>query len=314
MFEETTLRLDKSDVSLLQALSEPANDCPCLVRYSGDDTGRRHALVRPLAVIGRVPQADVYIESPDISRRHAELDVAGSSVLLRDLGSVNGTYLNGARVGAPVLLQDGDLIRLGKVVLKFFSRTNTEALLHDSMYRSAAMDAGTDTFCKRYLLQVLEREVRLAHRSGRPLCLVCLDLDHFKAVNDRHGHNAGDLVLRGTAAAVQKELRHTDVFGRIGGEEFAVVLPDTSLRLARDLAERLRAVVEQTVFNLASDDMPDAPVRPHRQTASFGVAQLAPGMPDARSLLGVADAQLYAAKHAGRNCVSVGEPAAAAPQ
>jgi two-component system, cell cycle response regulator len=313
MFEESTLRLDKSDVSLLQALSESANECPCLVQYSGDDTGKRHPLTKPLAVIGRAPQAEVYIESPDISRRHAELDVAGSSVVLRDLGSVNGTYLNGARVMAPAELQDGDLIRLGKVVLKFFTRTNIEALLHDSMYRSAAMDAGTDTFCKRYLLQVLEREVRLAHRSGRPLCLVCLDLDHFKAVNDRHGHNAGDLVLRGTAAAVQKELRHSDIFGRIGGEEFAVVLPDTSLRLARDLAERLRAVVEATVFELAIEDSLGNVSVQHRQTASFGVAQLGPDMPDARSLLGAADARLYAAKHAGRNRVSSSEPATAAP-
>lgn len=323
VFEPSTLRLDKGDISLLQALTDTANDCPCLVQYSGDDTGKRHALVARLAVIGRLPEAEVYIDSPDIGRRHAELHMSGGATVLRDLGSINGTYLNGAAVTSAVELQDGDLIRLGRVVLKYFDRTNIEALLHDSMYRSAAIDAGTHAFCKRYLMQMLERALRLAQRSGRPLSLVCLDLDHFKDVNDRYGHNAGDLVLRGTAAALQRVLRPRDAFGRIGGEEFAVVLPDTPLAEAVDLAERLRAVVEATDFDLAVEPSgepcgeraasatppagrPDVtvPRRRHAQTASFGVAQLHPGIADARSLLGAADEMLYAAKRGGRNRVA----------
>ncbi|HSI58800.1 MAG TPA: diguanylate cyclase [Ideonella sp.] len=303
LFEHSTLRLNKGETSLPQPPGDLAYGGACLVLYSGEDTGKRYALDQARAVIGRTPRAEVYIESPAISRRHAELEVAGDSVTLRDLGSVNGTCVNEVRVEAPVLLQDGDLIRMGEVVLKFFRRASLDALLHDRMYRMATIDAGTDVFCKRYLLQALEREVRLAHRYGRPLSLVCLDLDHFKAVNDRYGHNAGDVVLRDAAAAVQAVVRASDVFGRIGGEEFAAVLPNTALAQAVVLAERFRAVVEQAVFELPAGEPPERRTLRHRQTASLGVAQLGREMQDGRCLLGAADEMLYAAKRGGRNRV-----------
>jgi diguanylate cyclase (GGDEF)-like protein len=303
MWEHSTIRLSKGDVTLFQSLGEPTQRRACLILYSGNDLGRRYALDGERMLIGRAPDCEVHIDSPGLSRRHAELQVEGDTVLLRDLGSANGTRVNDARVELPTMLKDGDLIRLGKVVLRYYDRQSLDALLHDRIYRIATVDAGTDVYTKRYFLAALEREMQLARRSQRPLSLVCLDLDFFKSVNDRWGHNAGDVVLREAASAMKQVVRGTDIIGRIGGEEFAVVLPETALAAALELAERLRAALAgQTVrLELASEQ--GGSVVLHQQTASLGVAELAPPMQEPRDLLGAADAQLYAAKRAGRNRV-----------
>jgi diguanylate cyclase (GGDEF)-like protein len=135
--------------------------------------------------------------------------------------------------------------------------------------------------------------------------VLCLDLDHFKAVNDRYGHNAGDVVLRGAAAAAKERLRGSDIVGRMGGEEFAVVLPDTELRAAIELADRVRLAIAGRSFDLPlpGGSHPLQKTR-HRQTVSIGAAQLTQHTLNARDLLGAADAMLYAAKRSGRNCVS----------
>jgi diguanylate cyclase (GGDEF)-like protein len=157
------------------------------------------------------------------------------------------------------------------------------------------------------VVDTLEREIRLARRSRQPLSLVCLDLDNFKSVNDRYGHNAGDAV-HATASAMQSAVRGTDVVGRLGGEEFAVVLPHTTIEDA--LAERIRAAVQALPFELRSQAAAHATFCRHLQTASLGLAQLGAEMRDASGLLNAADARLYDARlygaiRAGRNRVAV---------
>jgi diguanylate cyclase (GGDEF)-like protein len=300
-FEHPTLLLKKSEVTLLQALGRATQQGASLLVYSGDDTGTRFALDQPEMVIGRAPDAQVWVDTVGVSRRHAVLEVDDSGAWLRDLDSVNGTFVNERQLTAPVLLQDGDLIRVGKLVLKYFGPGSLEALLHDQFYRMATVDTDTGAFCKRYLLRTLDIAVRHACSTGRPLSVLCLDLDHFKAVNDRYGHNMGDQVLRGTATALQAAVRPGDVFGRMGGEEFAVVLPDTALDEAVALAERCRAAVEHAVLELPLQQSDGLHCVLHRQTASLGVAQWCASMDGARSLLTAADDKLYAAKRAGRN-------------
>ena len=241
-WDHATLRLNKADVTLFQALGDMAQRKSSLVLYSGEHSGTRFPLLGPRLQLGRAPDCDICLESPGISRRHAELLTEpladGEQAVLHDLGSSYGTYLNDRCLDAPAVLKDGDLVRLGNIVLKFYERHSLDALLHDRIYRLATVDSGTEVCTKKYLLEAMEREVKLARHSGRPLSVLCLDLDHFKAVNNRHGHNAGDLMLRGAAAAVQAAVRGSDILGRTGGEEFAVVLPDTDLRGAIELAER----------------------------------------------------------------------------
>jgi len=302
MWDPSTLRLTHSAATLFHALGEPAGGSACLIVYSGDDQGLRLTLDAGRNVAGRAPECELPIDNPAVSRRHAEFRVEGDRVTLQDLGSVNGSFVNGQRLRGDVVLKDGDLVALGNLLLKFYERQSLDALLHDRIYRLATIDEGTDLFSKRFLLDALEREIRRAGRSGHALSLVCLDLDHFKQVNDRHGHNTGDLVLRETALTLKAVVRGGDILGRIGGEEFAAVLPDTDLAAAAALARRLCTAVGERPVSLPAA-MGSGPVQ-HRQTVSIGVAQWSATMNSGRELLGAADTMLYAAKHAGRNRVS----------
>lgn len=302
-WEHSTLRLKSGDVAVAQSLGDPAQRHACLVLYNGADPGRRFVIEGTRLVVGRSPDCDAHVDDPGISRRHAEVQAAGDGFELRDLGSANGTLLNGKRIDMPMPLKDGDLVRLGEVVLKFYDKHSLDALLHDRIYRMATVDDGTQVFSKRYVLEALDREVRRAQRSGQPLSLMCLDLDHFKSVNDRWGHAAGDVVLRQAAATVRACVRETDVVGRLGGEEFLVLLPDTALSAAVEAAERVRQTLAGQDIRLAVTDARASRTVFHRQTASIGVTQLEARMAGADELLAAADALMYAAKREGRNRV-----------
>ena len=299
-WDQPTVRLNQGEMTLFQSLGDPSTRAACLVLYSGSEPGRRFTLADGTLALGRAPDCPVLLDSAGTSRRHAELQVSGDVVQLRDLGSVNGTHVNECRLTDTVTLKDGDMLRLGEVLLKFFHSHSVEALLHDRIYRLATVDAGTEVFSKRYVTDALEREIRRARRSARPLSVLCIDLDHFKTVNDQWGHNAGDQVLRETAAAMHASLRAGDILGRVGGEEFLVVLPETTLADARVLAERVRGALAARCITL---QMPDGGEMAHQQTASLGVAELSATMKGALELLGAADARLYEAKHGGRNRV-----------
>jgi len=304
-WEASTLRLNKGDVTVFQTLSPAVAKQPaCLILYSGEDAGKRFPLESQVLTIGRSPECPVWVDHPGISRCHAELLRDAEGYVLRDLASSNGTHLNGQRLELPTRLQDGDLIRLGKVSLKYYEGQSLDALMHDRIYRMATVDAGTEVHTKRYLMEALERELKRARRNEHPLCVLCFDLDHFKLVNDQYGHDAGDQVLRQVAARVQLQVRGSDILGRIGGEEFAVVLPETDLPAAIELAERMRLALAAQVHALELRDPQGARSVQHRQTASFGVARLEPEMADARALLAVADLRLYSAKRAGRDRVA----------
>ena len=302
-WDQPTVRLKQGEMTLFQSLGDPtAARSACLVLYSGAQPGQRFALPEGTLSLGRAPDCQLLLDNAAISRRHAELQVQGAEVRLRDLDSVNGSWVNEHRLRGTVLLADGDMLRLGDVVLKFFQRESIDALLHDRIYRMATVDAGTEVFTRRYVLDALARELRSARRNARPLSVMCIDLDHFKAVNDQWGHHAGDQVLREAAATAHATLRGTDVLGRTGGEEFLVVLPETALPEAQALAERVRAAIAARTVALAA---PDGREVMHAQTASIGVASLDATAHNVRELLGAADARLYQAKHAGRNRVCV---------
>lgn len=148
---------------------------------------------------------------------------------------------------------------------------------------------------RRRLEQALALEIGRAERTGSKLCAVMADLDHFKHVNDTHGHDAGDRVLAAFGELLSRQTRATDIVTRFGGEEFIVLMPHTDLEYALVTAERIRAALAVARVK----PLPD-PV-----TASFGVAELAAGE-TGEALLARVDTALYAAKQAGRNCVRTG--------
>lgn len=299
MHDSPTLALEGSKVTVFQAAESQSR--PCLVVYSRPDPGQRFELADGRHVIGRGEQADLRIDGVGLSRVHAQLDVSDQAVVLRDLGSANSSFVNEAPVTAPVTLRDGDILRLANVVLRFHASHSVEAALHERLYRLATTDPGTSVVNRRQLEQALSREFRVARRRGEPLALLCADLDNFKAVNDTHGHLAGDHVLRVCAALLRAAIREGDLIGRWGGEEFLIVAPSSTLGEAMALAERVRTVVADHVFEL--DAGAAQPPVLHRQTLSVGVAALRIEMDDEWALVAEADARLYAAKRSGRNRV-----------
>jgi len=172
------------------------------------------------------------------------------------------------------------------------------ARLHEQTKHASMTDALTGLPNRRAFDDDLQAEVRRAQRYNRPLSVFFVDLDHFKLLNDRYGHRAGDIALQGAAAALQRNLREADRVYRIGGEELVVIAPETTADQGRATAERLRLAIATS----ADDRAPQV-------TASFGVAELPRNAIDAVGLLRAADGALYAAKSRGRNCVVVADEA-----
>jgi diguanylate cyclase (GGDEF)-like protein len=170
--------------------------------------------------------------------------------------------------------------------------------------RLATVDGLTGTMSRRAFKEATDRQVALARRHRNALSLIAFDLDHFKTINDTYGHPAGDQVLAGVARAVTSQLRTSDLFGRLGGEEFAVLLPHTDAARAYDVAEKLRAGLRAVKFPGSHP--------PIIASASFGVATFDPGTDDTEQLFTKADEALYDAKRSGRNRSSAWRPSGAA--
>lgn len=269
----------------------------CLVLIYGANLGAKIHVRASRVVIGRDPSCDIVIPDTDVSRNHCALEQRDGAWFVSDLGSTNGTRVGDARALAEGVtpIRSGDHLRIGGVVFKFFDGSNVEVLYHEEIHRMAVEDGLTGLHNRRYLLDFLDREMSRARRHGSPLSLALFDLDNFKSVNDEFGHVAGDDVLREVAQLSRSVIRLESCLARYGGEEFAVVLPDTPPDGARGFGERLRGTVEAHRF--------EVDVRTVEVTISVGVATFEPGMLLPSAFIGAADARLYEAKQAGRNCV-----------
>jgi two-component system, cell cycle response regulator len=246
-------------------------------------------------VIGRAADASVRLKDDGVSRKHAKIVHKGGDVVVEDLNSANGTLLNGQRV-AQAVLHDGDKIQVGSTtILKFTYADRLEEDFQQKMYEAALHDGLTRAYTKRYFLDRLPTEVAYARRHSTPLSLLMIDVDHFKKINDTHGHLAGDYVLVVLAQSITTSLRTEDIFARYGGEEFAILCRGVTLDNASMLAERLRSRIETAAFEYQEKPIP--------VTISVGVASYFE-QPDAGTqLIAAADAALYEAKRAGRNRV-----------
>lgn len=185
--------------------------------------------------------------------------------------------------------------RLQQVVEESDARNRALKAANERIEKLARTDPLTGLPNRRVLAETLAREMELARRTGRPLAVVMIDLDHFKRVNDRWGHDAGDRLLVAVGGLLGARLRQTDLAARLGGEEFALLLPDTDGPGAAGLAEALR----QRLAQHRDHGLPEG------QTASFGVAAFEGGPEGPDGLMRRADQALYAAKARGRNCVDV---------
>ena len=164
----------------------------------------------------------------------------------------------------------------------------------------ATTDSLTGALTRRAFFEAARRDVSLALRHNRPLTCIMLDADHFKAVNDNYGHAAGDQVLRGVVAVCRSQFRDSDYIGRLGGEEFAIVLRETAIDDGMEVANRLRSLIAGEVFSTGRGSL--------SVTVSAGVAELDKATSDIDALLEDADTALYRAKAKGRNRVIAREP------
>ena len=291
------------------APAQAVDACMVFLYPPGPLMGRRLTLERDLYAIGRSADTDVQIERDSVSRRHAQILRSERGWRIEDLGSTNGVYVNDQRLdersGRAHTLRDGDIVKIGDAILKFLAGENVEAAYHEEIYRLTIVDGLTGLANKRHFLEFLDREVAAAARYGHPISLIMMDLDHFKKVNDAHGHLVGDLVLKELAARMKSRVRREDLAARYGGEEFAIILTHTEEQGARAFADSLRAIVAATPF--LCDGLAVS------CTVSLGVASLAsleqPENPtELRSvritdLIKIADERLYRAKESGRNRV-----------
>jgi diguanylate cyclase (GGDEF)-like protein len=252
----------------------------------------------PLAgevVLGRDPGCTVPLPADDVSRRHVRVVAQDGAHLVLDLGSTNGTWVNGARVERHRLAA-GDRIRVGAYVVAYVAAGDPAGRHLEDLARLAREDPLTGLPNRRAFDEALARELARADRSGAPLAAVALDVDHFKRVNDGHGHAAGDAVLAAVARRAASALRAGDLLARIGGEEFAALLPGADLPAAAEVAERIRAAVGGAAIEVGGVALP--------VTVSLGCAAREAGEAGP-GLLARADARLYAAKAGGRNRVEI---------
>jgi diguanylate cyclase (GGDEF)-like protein len=275
-----------------------------LVAYAGAALGRIFPLAPGETLIGRAPNVTVALMDSEVSRAHARLSLevgpSGSRLRLEDLGSTNGTRVNGETLTGSVELQAGDRLGIGGHVLKLVAMDALERAFHETLLDLSTRDPLTGLANRGNALAEFQNRFGLSLRYDRPLSVVVCDLDQFKRINDLHGHGAGDFVLQSFGVHVRANLREADLAGRIGGEEFLMVLPETDLGGGCQFAERLRKAVASSPVLLPSG--------PLAFTCSLGVAERLGSDQEPGQLLARADAALYQAKFSGRNRVCVPAP------
>lgn len=275
---------------------------PVLITIEGEDLKSRYTIDKPEFVLGRDHTCEIVLNDTKSSRQHSRLRYVNFAapmetpkVTIEDLGSTNGTYVNGTRIEEPAALKDRDKIMIGSTLLGFWLQDESMIRAEQRLIRQATTDALTTLNNRAVFDMELNREFQRAKRYRRDLSLVMFDIDHFKKFNDTYGHQTGDKVLREIGEIVHRNTRIHDIPCRYGGEEFALILPETQLENSLLHSERLRKTVSAHPFNDSETRL--------SVTISVGVAAVGDSFETADDLIAAADQALYRAKENGRNQV-----------
>lgn len=282
---------------------------PVLITLDGRRISERYVLAQRTSILGRDLSADVTITDGEVSRAHCRIewmnfDYPGGhdpDCWIEDVGSTNGTFVNGQLIKGRHNLKDGDQIRTGKTVLGFFLKDERVLELDQLLLTMALNDSLTGLHKREFFFGELQREFDRARRHHRPLSLALVDIDFFKNVNDTHGHLRGDEALRQIAEVLRNALTEGELVARYGGEEFAVIFPETDGARAYAILDNLRTAVEAHPFTLGKG------IQSHL-TVSIGLAERSDRHTDKMQLLDEADNALYEAKNGGRNRIMVAPP------
>lgn len=285
---------------------------PALVFLRGELMAVPIPLERDEVILGRALEADVRINDARASRLHARITIKRDPVSgeaeyrITDLGSTNGTLVNGRSITEAVL-HNGDKLIVGEHLLRFDLLDEIDHEFQQQIRRLLVHDDLTGLLTSKSFFSELRREAARAEAESRPFCVLMMDLDHFKEVNDTYGHLVGNDTLQEVGAVVMRSLRAGDVAARFGGEEFAAFMLDAQYAQGLVAAERVRAAIEEHEFPASRRGSNDLG-RTHRITISIGVAAFPEDARDPIELVELADSALYRAKRSGRNRVCAYRP------
>src|SRR5437764_864935 len=287
---------------------------PALVFLRGELLAVPIPLERPEVTLGRALEADVRVNDSRASRLHARItterdeSTGETRYRLNDLDSTNGTQLNGQPIDE-AFLQDGDKFVIGDQLIRFEMLDEIDREFQQQIHRLLVHDELTGLLTSKSFFSELRREAARAEAETMPFCVLMMDIDHFKEVNDTYGHLVGSETLEDVGAVIKKALRAGDVGARFGGEEFAAFLLDADYAQGMIAAERVRSAIEKHDFPAVRRDGAD-PIRTHHITISIGVASYPDDGRDPIQLVEMADSALYRAKRNGRNQICAYQPAA----
>lgn len=314
--EDTSIGKKPDPIDSLSGYKRRGERRPALVFLRGELLAVPIPLEREQVTLGRALDADIRINDSRASRLHARItterneETGENRYCLIDLGSTNGTILNGARI-EKAFLQDGDKFEVGDQLIRFEMLDQIDREFQQQIHRLLVHDELTGLLTSKSFFSELRREAARAEGEKIPFCVLMMDIDHFKDVNDTYGHLVGSETLEQVGAVIRKSLRAGDVGARFGGEEFAAFLLDADYAQGMIAAERVRSGIEKHEFPAArrSDTEPQPT---HHITISIGVAAFPDDGRDPIQLVEMADSALYRAKRNGRNQVCAYRPAATA--
>ena len=301
---ERTVKLDLSEVAL------PATKRPLVVVLQGNSLGQTIKLDKDRTIIGRGSQADLVLRDEIASRQHAEimrqcLEDNCSEYYLNDLGSTNGTFLNGSKVTSQQLLQDGDRIKIGNHLLKFAMLDQFEADFQEKLHQMTQRDELTGLRSRRSLFAELERKTSRAAKKSAPqrISVLMMDIDFFKRVNDGRGHLVGSHTIRDVGYIIRDVIGNADLAARYGGEEYMAYVVGPHDR-GLETAEAIRKAVEAHPFPASTSDL----TQTMNITISLGVSTFPDDGLTALEIVQKADQALFRAKLSGRNQTCVYDP------
>jgi len=311
---------DESAATQLRAVEKDAKSAqrdrrPALVSLRGELMAVPIPLERDEVTIGRAIEADVRLNDSRASRLHARITSKRNPTsdvtryYITDLGSTNGTLVNGELI-TDMLLNDGDKIIIGDQLFRFDMLDEIDREFQRQIHRLIAHDELTGLLTSKSFFSELRRESARAQAETRPFCVLMMDLDYFKEVNDTYGHLVGSQTLGEIGRIIKEALRAGDVASRFGGEEFAAFLLDATYAQGLVAAERVRVAVSEHEFPVTRRDSPGSQAT-HRITISIGVAAYPDDATDPIHLVELADSALYRAKRSGRNRICAYRPSLA---
>ena len=274
--------------------------CVSVTVISGPRTGLTF-VIKPNTglTLGRSPDADIQIIDTGISRKHIHMHFVDETVFVEDLDSANGTYVNGEQLRREMEIRNGDQISIGvSTVLKFSLSNQLDAEYQDHIQEQLSRDTLTNAYNRKAFTQCLNSLYITAKQDFAPICLLMVDVDHFKTANDSYGHQVGDNILKHVAQSLFKSVRSADYVCRYGGDEFAIVCPNIDSLRGLQLAEKIRTNVESLRFRVNGEKI--------NVTISIGISNYPENQIQCVSqFIAYADKAMYKAKRNGRNQIGV---------